>query len=67
MDNTDWEVGFRGLEFDELLNNDQAATTLWFLAGYLKGISDCNGLRDGERCMVHEPDGKPGWSLSTSR
>jgi hypothetical protein len=36
---------------------------LWFLAGYVKGITDSHALQIGERHIVLEPDGEQGWRL----
>jgi hypothetical protein len=37
--------------------------TLWFMAGYLKGLTDSSALHSGERQMVLEADGDQGWRL----
>ena len=63
MDNGNWEVGFGSDNLDELLSGESSAMTLWFLAGYLKGLSDGGDLSSGERRMVLEPDGDGSWRL----
>ena len=63
MDNSNWEIGFSSTNIDELLSGERAAMTLWFLAGYLKGLSDGNDLHCDERRMVLEPDGDGSWRL----
>ncbi len=63
MDNSNWEIGFSSSNIDELLSGERAAMTLWFLAGYLKGLSDGNDLHSDERRMVLEPDGDGSWRL----
>ena len=66
MDNTNWEIGVSADSVEDLLSGEQAAMTLWFLAGYVKGISDSHALQQGERTMVLEPDGQQGWRLRSS-
>ena len=66
MDEGNWEIGFNGSTIDDLLSGEQASQTLWFLAGYLKGISDSNEIHGDERRMVIEPDGDGSWTLRSS-
>lgn len=63
MDNGNWEIGFNSVNIDDLLSGEKAAMTLWFLAGYLKGLTDGGELSSGERRMVLEPDGEGSWRL----
>jgi hypothetical protein len=52
MDNGNWEIGFSPSNLDVLLGGEQAAMTLWFLAGYLKGLADgaeCRQWRSDEK------------------
>ena len=43
MEDSTWEVGIRRLELDKLIAPDKGGeSNLWFLAGYLKGITDSN-------------------------
>jgi len=63
MDNANWEIGVSSESLDELLSGDQAGMNLWFLAGYMKGITDSQALQVGERHIVLEPDGDRGWRL----
>ena len=43
MEDSTWEVGIRRLELDKLMAPDKGGdSNLWFLAGYLKGITDSN-------------------------
>jgi hypothetical protein len=66
MNNANWEIGVSADSLDQLLSGDQAGMTLWFLAGYAKGITDSHALQRGERCMVLEPDGDLGWRLRSA-
>jgi hypothetical protein len=66
MDNANWEIGVSADSLDELLSGEQAGMNLWFLAGYVKGITDSNALHQGERRMVLEPDGDQGWRLRSA-
>lgn len=61
----DWEVGFKGQSLEELLNGDDAAQTLWFLAGYLKGMSDGSEMHAGVRQMLFEVTGENSWRLQS--
>ena len=40
MDHGNWEIGCNADNLDDLLSGEHAAMTLWFLAGYLKGLAD---------------------------
>ena len=43
MEDSTWEVGIRRLELAKLIAPDKGGeSNLWFLAGYLKGITDSN-------------------------
>ena len=64
MDNANWEIGVSADSLDELLSGEQAGMNLWFLAGYVKGITDGQALQVGDRHLVLEPDGDNGWRLS---
>ena len=63
MDNGNWEIGFSSSNLDDLLSGETSAMTLWFLAGYLKGLTDGGDLQSGDRRMVLEPDGDGSWRL----
>ncbi|WP_398326044.1 hypothetical protein [Vulcanococcus sp.] len=63
MNSGNWEIGVSGESLDQLLSGEQAGMSLWFLAGYVKGITDSQALLRGERRMVVEPDGDQGWRL----
>jgi hypothetical protein len=63
MNSGNWEIGVSGESLDQLLSGEQAGMSLWFLAGYVKGITDSQALLRGERRMVLEPDGDQGWRL----
>lgn len=63
MNSGNWEIGVSGESLDQLLSGEQAGMSLWFLAGYVKGITDSQALLRGERRMVIEPDGDQGWRL----
>ena len=63
MKDGNWEIGFDSGNLDELLSGESSAMTLWFLAGYLKGLSDGGELQNGVRRMVLEPDGDGSWQL----
>jgi hypothetical protein len=63
MNSGNWEIGVSGESLDQLLSGEQAGMSLWFLAGYVKGITDSQSLLRGERRMVIEPDGDQGWRL----
>ena len=68
MKDGNWEIGFGSGSLDELLSGESSARTLWFLAGYLKGLTDrgelqSDELQNGERRMVLEPDGDGSWRL----
>ena len=63
MHNGNWEIGFNSVNLDELLSGEKAAMTLWFLAGYLKGLTDGCDLNSDDRRMVLEPDGEGSWRL----
>jgi hypothetical protein len=64
--NGSWEIGFNSGNLDDLLSGEKAAMTLWFLAGYLKGLSDGGDLHSGDRRMVLEPDGDGSWRLRST-
>ena len=66
MDNANWEIGVSADSLDQLFSGEQAGMTLWFLAGYVKGITDSHALHQGERRMVLEPDGDQGWRLRSA-
>jgi hypothetical protein len=66
MDNANWEIGVSAENLEELLSGEQAGMNLWFLAGYVKGISDSQALQVGERRLVFEPSGDNSWRLSCS-
>lgn len=66
MDNGNWEIGFSAESLEELLSGEEAGTTLWFLAGYAKGLADSQAIQNGERRMVLEADGAHGWRLRSS-
>lgn len=59
----DWEIGVSSEKLDELFNGEQAAMTLWFMAGYLKGLSEGTAIQNGERELLLESDGEQGWRL----
>jgi len=63
MEHDHWEIGLRGEALDDLLTSEKAGMTLWFMAGYLKGLTDSSALHSGERQMVLEADGDHGWRL----
>lgn len=63
MEHDHWEIGLSGENLDDLLASEQAGMTLWFMAGYLKGLTDSSALHSGERQMVLEADGDQGWRL----
>ena len=63
MNHTNWEIGVSADSLDELFSGEQAGMNLWFLAGYVKGITDSHALQIGERHIVLEPDGEQGWRL----
>lgn len=63
----DWEIGVNSEKLDELFSGEQAGMTLWFMAGYLKGLSDSSAVQNGERQLVLEPDGDQGWRLRSSQ
>lgn len=63
MDNPNWEIGVSADSLDALLSGEQAGMNLWFLAGYVKGITDGQALRAGDQQIVLEPDGEQGWRL----
>ena len=63
----DWEIGVSSEKLDELFSGEQAGMTLWFMAGYLKGLSDGTAVQNGERQLVLEPDGEQGWRLRSSQ
>lgn len=67
MDHGNWEIGMNTNNIDDLLNGERAAMTLWFLAGYLKGLTDGGELHSGERRVVLEPDGTDSWRLRCRR
>ena len=64
--NGNWEIGFNSGNLDDLLSGEKAAMTLWFLAGYLKGLTDGGDLHSGDRRMVLEPDGDGSWRLRST-
>ncbi|MFZ9566381.1 MAG: hypothetical protein ACO28R_02595 [Vulcanococcus sp.] len=66
MDEGNWEIGLSGSSIEDLLSGEQASQTLWYLAGYLKGIADCNDIHGDERRMVIEPDGDGSWRVRSS-
>lgn len=66
MNDGNWEIGFSSDNVDELLSGESSAMTLWFLAGYLKGLTDGGELQNGVRRMVLEPDGDGSWRLRSS-
>jgi hypothetical protein len=63
MENTNWEIGINADTLDDLLAGQTAPMTLWFLAGYLKGLSDGGDLQAGDQRMTIEPDGDGSWRL----
>jgi hypothetical protein len=63
MDNANWEIGINSDSLDDLLAGQTAPMTLWFLAGYLKGLSDGGDLQAGDQRMTIEPDGDGRWRL----
>ena len=63
MDNANWEIGVSADSLDALLSGEQAGMNLWFLAGYVKGVSDGQALQVGDRHIVLEPNGDNGWLL----
>ena len=63
MDNANWQIGVSADSLDQLLSGEQAGLNLWFLAGYVKGISDSQALQIGNRQIVLEPDGERSWRL----
>jgi hypothetical protein len=65
MANDNWEVGIHADSLDDLLCGESAPMTLWFLAGYLKGLSDGGDIHSGERRMTLEPDSGGGWRLTS--
>ena len=67
MDHGNWEIGLNATNFDDLFSGERAAMTLWFLAGYLKGLTDGGELHSGERRVVLEPDGDDSWRLRCKR
>ena len=58
MDHGNWEIGFNSANLDALLGGEQAAMTLWFLAGYLQGLADGNDLHSDDLRMVLKADGE---------
>ena len=66
MDDGNWEIGLSGESLEDLLNSETAGMNLWFLAGYLKGLSDGGAVQAGERQMLLEPNGDQGWRLRSS-
>ena len=66
MNDGNWEIGFGSDNLDDLLSGESAAMSLWFLAGYLKGLSDGGELQSGDRRMVLEPDGDGSWHLRST-
>jgi hypothetical protein len=64
--NDNWEIGFNSGNLDDLLSGEGAAMTLWFLAGYLKGLTDGGDLHSSDRRMVLEPDGDGTWRLRST-
>ena len=63
----DWEIGVSSEKLDELFSGEQADMTLWFMAGYLKGLTEGTALQNGERELLLEPDGERGWRLRSSQ
>ena len=66
MDDGNWEIGLSGETLEDLLNSEATGMSLWFLAGYLKGLSDGGAVQAGERQMLLEPDGHQGWRLRST-
>ena len=66
MKDSNWEIGFDSCNLDELLSGESSAMTLWFLAGYIKGLSDGGALQNGVRRMLLEPDTDGSWQLHSS-
>jgi hypothetical protein len=66
MENSNWEIGINADTLDDLLAGQTAPMTLWFLAGYLKGLSDGGDLQAGDQRMTIEPDGDGSWRLRSS-
>ena len=62
----DWEIGVSSETLDELFKGERAGMTLWFMAGYLKGLSEGAAIHNGDRQLVLEPDGDQGWRLRSS-
>jgi hypothetical protein len=56
MDNANWEIGVSADSLEELLCGEQAGMTLWFLAGYAKGLSDSYAWQQGERLSSTQVD-----------
>jgi hypothetical protein len=67
MTNGNWEIGFGANDLDDLLSGETAGMTLWFLAGYLKGISDSHELHNGMRRMTLEPREDGSWQLHSKQ
>ena len=63
----DWEIGMTNERLDELFSGKQDGMSLWFMAGYLKGLTDSTAIQNGERQLVLEPDGEQGWRLRSSQ
>lgn len=63
MNDGEWEIGFDCGSLDALLSGESSAMTLWFLAGYLKGLSDGGELQNGVRRLVLEPAEDGSWHL----
>ncbi|MFM2080579.1 MAG: hypothetical protein RLZZ219_1261 [Cyanobacteriota bacterium] len=63
MDSGNWEIGVSADSLDELFSGDMAGMTLWYLAGYLRGVSDSHAIQGEGRGLVLEPDGEQGWRL----
>ncbi|MFM7312723.1 MAG: hypothetical protein ACKO0M_06090 [Cyanobium sp.] len=57
MDSGNWQIGCREDSLDDLLGDVTSACSLWFLAGYLKGLRE-GGLLEGDMpSVLLEPDG----------
>ena len=63
----DWEIGVSSEKLDELFSGEQAGMTLWYMAGYLKGLTEGTALQNGERELLLEPDGERGWRLRSAQ
>lgn len=65
MENGHWEIGFNAESLENLLSGEGAGMSLWFLAGYLKGLSDGDQIQSGKAQITLEPDGEGSWRLKS--